>query len=88
MRGLDVDARSPSGSSNQNVDPSPSTLSKPMRPPCASTTSRASESPRPVPPIERVSELSTRKNFEKSEYSPAQLRRLIRQALGQRSLAA
>ena len=41
-----------SGRSNQKVEPSPSTLSKPSSPPCASTISRDSASPIPVPAIE------------------------------------
>ena len=54
------------GSSNQNVEPSPSALSKPMRPPWAEAISWQSASPRPVPPILRVSEVSTRKNLVKT----------------------
>src|SRR6266508_1821733 len=54
------------GSSNQNVEPWPSTLSKPTLPPCASTIWRLSARPRPVPPIRRVSDESTRKNLEKT----------------------
>ena len=33
----------------QNVEPSPSTLRKPMAPPCADTMARATEGPIPVP---------------------------------------
>ena len=59
-------ARHALGSSNQNVLPTPSLLSKPMRPPCAVTISWQSASPRPVPPIARVSEESTRKKRVKT----------------------
>ena len=59
-------ARQALGSSNQNVLPTPSVLSKPMRPPWAVTISWQSASPRPVPPISRVSEESTRKNRVKT----------------------
>jgi PAP2 superfamily len=40
-----------SGSSSQNVEPIPSSLSKPILPPWAPTISRATARPRPVPPI-------------------------------------
>ena len=43
-----------SGSSNQKVEPTPSSLSKPIVPPWASTISRATARPRPVPPIPTV----------------------------------
>jgi len=39
------------GSSSQNVEPIPSSLSKPIFPPWAPTISRATARPRPVPPI-------------------------------------
>ncbi len=59
-------ARQALGSSNQNVLPTPSWLSKPMRPPWAVTISWHSARPRPVPPISRVSEESTRKKRVKT----------------------
>ena len=59
-------ARQALGSSNQNVLPTPSVLSKPMRPPWAVTISWQSARPRPVPPISRVSEESTRKKRVKT----------------------
>ena len=46
--------------------PRPRVLSKPMRPPWAVTISWQSASPRPVPPISRVSEESTRKKRVKT----------------------
>src|SRR5262245_24722174 len=50
------------GSSSQNTDPSPSSLSKLIRPPCASTTERAIVRPRPVPGMP-LSVASPRKNL-------------------------
>ena len=42
------------GIANEKVDPTPSSDSAQIRPPCASTTWRAIERPRPVPPAPRV----------------------------------
>ena len=52
------------GSSSQKVVPSPGSLSKPMLPPCASTISRETARPRPVP-VMPVAPASPRKNFVK-----------------------
>ena len=52
------------GSSSQNVVPSPGSLSKPMLPPCASTISRETARPSPVP-VMPVAPASPRKNFVK-----------------------
>src|SRR5439155_1160808 len=42
------------GTVKKNVDPLPSSLSTPMRPPCISTSRFVMLSPRPVPPYSRV----------------------------------
>ena len=47
------------GIANEKVDPTPSSDSAQIRPPCASTTWRAIERPRPVPPAPRVRARST-----------------------------
>ena len=47
------------GNSIWNVEPFPSVDSTQMRPPCISTISLAMASPRPVPPLALVLELST-----------------------------
>ena len=51
---------STTGSTMRKVLPFPTSLSTSMRPPCASTAQRASESPRPAPPRSRERALSTR----------------------------
>src|SRR5439155_17602131 len=50
---------------NQNTAPAPAALSKPISPPCASTISRESTRPRPVPEMPCVA-ASPRKNFVKT----------------------
>src|SRR5438046_2448346 len=47
------------GTVKKNVDPLPSSLSTPMRPPCISTSRFVMLSPRPVPPYSRVIVVST-----------------------------
>src|SRR6266852_2951237 len=50
----------PSGSEIKKVDPSPSTDSNQMRPPCRSTSSRQRYNPKPVPPMPWARALSAR----------------------------
>src|SRR5262245_47786683 len=54
------------GSSMRNVEPRPIVDSIQMRPPCISTISLAMARPSPVPPLARVFELSTWRNFSKT----------------------
>src|SRR5262245_12693173 len=54
------------GSSMRNVEPCPRLDSTQMRPPCISTISLAMARPSPVPPLARVFELSTWRNFSKT----------------------
>src|SRR3954465_12616745 len=51
------------GSSNQNTEPEPSVLSKPIWPPWATTISCARAKPRPVPPTRAAGPRWSRKNF-------------------------
>src|SRR3954468_11771754 len=51
------------GSSNQNEEPEPSVLSKPIRPSWATTISCARAKPRPVPPTRAAGPRSARKDF-------------------------
>jgi len=51
--------------SNQKVDPLPTSLITPMFPPISSTSNFEMARPRPVPPKERVLELSAWVNWEK-----------------------
>ncbi|MFZ1428243.1 MAG: hypothetical protein WAS21_15895 [Geminicoccaceae bacterium] len=53
------------GNSNQKVEPLPGSERKSMRPPCRSTSALLMWSPRPVPPLLRVLELSARANRSK-----------------------
>ena len=75
-RGRDATPGSPAssiGSVNQNVLPSPGSLSTPMLPPIASTSCREMARPRPVPPNLRVVDESA---WEKASKSRSGRRRL------------
>src|SRR6266850_2424100 len=54
-----------SGTVKKNVEPRPSSLSTPMRPPCSSTSRFVMLSPSPVPPYSRVIVVSTWRNSAK-----------------------
>src|SRR5262249_16683354 len=54
-----------SGTVKKNVEPRPTSLSTPMRPPCISTSRFVMLSPSPVPPYSRVMVVSTWRNSAK-----------------------
>src|SRR4030095_12194328 len=61
-----------SGTVKKNVEPRPSSLSTPMRPPCSSTSRFVMLSPSPVPPYSRVIVVSTWRNSA-TMFSPSSL---------------